>query len=63
MIPQFIQNKFADGSVKEHRRLICSTCPKKTKEAFTGVELCSKCGCVIMAKTALTHAVCPEGKW
>lgn len=45
----------------DERRSICETCPSKT--TFTGVDLCTSCGCVIYFKTWVKSESCPESKW
>ena len=41
----------------KRRREICAACPHRA------AIICSKCGCVIAAKTSLRGASCPVGKW
>lgn len=53
----------ADDTTVRNRRAQCDMCDKKKPEAFTGVILCSECGCVIKAKTMLKNATCPLKKW
>lgn len=48
-------------SQHDARRAICETCPSKT--TFTGVDLCTACGCVIYFKTWVKSESCPESKW
>ena len=48
-------------SQHDERRAICETCPSKT--TFTGVDLCTACGCVIYFKTWVKSESCPESKW
>jgi hypothetical protein len=45
--------------VKEKRFDICKECPFFIK--MTGT--CKKCGCFMDAKTKLSEASCPVGKW
>lgn len=40
------------------RLSICLECPQLTK-----TKRCSECGCFMVAKTKLTNATCPLGKW
>ena len=47
----------APASVIKTRKDICRSC-----EFFTGTN-CSKCGCLISAKTSLATEQCPENKW
>lgn len=48
-------------SQHDTRRSICNTCPSKT--TFSGVDLCTACGCVIYFKTWVKSESCPESKW
>lgn len=48
-----------EESIKDERMSICKQCPFFIK--ITGQ--CSKCGCIMEAKTRLPHAECPEDKW
>jgi hypothetical protein len=45
--------------IREHRMNICNSCPHRIES----VNLCSKCGCFIPAKTKLVRASCPIEKW
>ena len=40
------------------RMKICLDCPQLTK-----AKRCKECGCFMVAKTKLTDATCPLGKW
>lgn len=42
---------------QEAREKICCDCP-----FFDGFQ-CEACGCIVMAKSALTMEKCPKGKW
>jgi|SaaInlStandDraft_2_1057019.scaffolds.fasta_scaffold702299_1 hypothetical protein len=42
------------------RREICGTCEFKKS---VGVDLCSKCGCIIEGKIRLKGSKCPINKW
>jgi hypothetical protein len=45
--------------IKNERMEICRSCPFFIKITTQ----CSKCGCVMEAKTRLAEASCPVGKW
>jgi len=42
------------------RREMCSICEFKKN---VGVDLCSKCGCIIEGKIRLKSSTCPINKW
>ena len=42
---------------KDERRVICNNCERRM-----GI-LCRECGCIIMAKTAMSGEKCPLDKW
>jgi hypothetical protein len=44
---------------QERRMAICKECPFYIKVTTQ----CSKCGCVMAAKTKLADAYCPIGNW
>lgn len=53
-------NKYVEDEELGKTRLeICKACPELIKVTKT----CKKCGCFMTAKTKLTGAVCPLGKW
>jgi hypothetical protein len=43
----------------EERMEICKACPNY----ISLTHQCTKCGCIMNAKTKLPNAVCPIGKW
>jgi Family of unknown function (DUF6171) len=45
--------------IRDNRLATCNSCPYRIES----VNLCSKCGCFIPAKTKLAGAGCPIGKW
>lgn len=47
----------ATQETKNNRRNICNNC--ESRKAF----LCSECGCIIRAKTAVDNEKCPIQKW
>jgi hypothetical protein len=56
--------RWVDGSFeslikeqKDERRVICNNCERRM-----GI-LCRECGCIIMAKTAMSGEKCPLDKW
>lgn len=49
----------ADDATAEARREICAVCP----ELKQPLGRCSKCGCIVKAKTALKNQSCPLKKW
>ena len=57
------RERTAEGMKREtpefvkRRREICASCPHRA------AIICSRCGCVIAAKTSLRGASCPVGKW
>ena len=48
-----------DESLGKTRLDICKQCPELIKLT----KQCKKCGCLMSAKTKLTLAACPIGKW
>jgi len=50
---------YTDRETSEKRFSICQHCP----EFIALTTQCKKCGCVMKAKTKLTKAFCPLGKW
>jgi hypothetical protein len=48
-----------DEKLGKERYSICKACPELIKLTKT----CKKCGCFMAAKTKLTGATCPLGKW
>ena len=44
----------------EERRGICDSCEFKKN---MGIDLCSKCGCIIEGKIRLKSSKCPIDKW
>jgi hypothetical protein len=51
------QQVFSLSEMRMRRLMICKGCP------FYSNGVCSRCGCVVQLKTALTQEVCPESKW
>jgi hypothetical protein len=49
----------AAEAVAEERYNICKMCPELLKLT----KQCKKCGCFMAAKTKLSAATCPIGKW
>jgi hypothetical protein len=56
-----ISKMFADKTLVDARNILCNACPDKTSVFST--DVCGKCGCVLAAKTKLSGAMCPAGKW
>lgn len=50
---------WASEEVSKERYSICLSCPELIKLT----KQCKKCGCFMFAKTKLTNATCPLGKW
>ena len=48
-----------DDELGATRYEICKACPELIKLT----KQCKKCGCFMAAKTKLTAATCPIGKW
>jgi len=48
-----------EDSIREERYDICKKCPHYVEVTTT----CKKCGCFMAAKTYLSSAECPVGKW
>ena len=46
-------------NVYNERMEICKACPNY----ISLTHQCTKCGCIMDAKTKLPNAVCPIGKW
>ncbi len=51
--------EWATEDVANQRFDICKQCP----ELIGLTKQCKKCGCFMAAKTKLSHATCPLGKW
>jgi hypothetical protein len=47
------------NDVREERLSICMSCP----ELVHTINMCSKCGCLVPAKTWLPGTKCPIKKW
>ena len=52
-------NNYTDNETAESRLNICKACP----ELIQLTTQCKKCGCFMSAKTKLSKAACPIGKW
>jgi hypothetical protein len=50
---------YIDIETADKRFSICQQCP----EFISATTQCKKCGCIMKAKTKLTKAFCPIGKW
>ncbi len=50
--------EYTSDEEKDKRYAICQQCPH-----LTVTKQCTKCGCIMPAKTKLLHATCPIGKW
>ena len=48
---------FATKEIIKARLDACSECPLKK------LNFCTSCGCFLPAKTKISKASCPEGKW
>ena len=54
----FMQEHVSDQE-QEARYAICQECP-----SFINLtKQCKKCGCFMVAKTAIKDATCPDNKW
>lgn len=51
--------EWAPDEVSEARYSICKECPELIKLT----KQCKQCGCFMFAKTKLSLASCPLGKW
>lgn len=51
--------EWATDEVAEERLAICISCP----ELIQLTKNCKKCGCFMTAKTKMSKASCPIGKW
>lgn len=61
-----ISNNPAIEEIAKPRLLICSSCPfivELIKVAGREVYKCSKCSCLVEAKTRVMVETCPIGKW
>jgi hypothetical protein len=47
----------ASGWVMSDREMTCNVCP------FRENDVCTKCGCLIVSKIALSSEKCPENFW
>lgn len=52
-------DNYAEPGVAESRLDVCRGCER----LFTPTLTCKECGCFMAAKTRLTAATCPLGKW
>jgi siroheme synthase (precorrin-2 oxidase/ferrochelatase) len=50
---------FATSEEAAERMAICQECPELRKP----INQCRECGCLMDAKTKLSGASCPLGKW
>jgi len=46
-------------NIRDDRLNICNSCEHSMKS----INVCSKCGCFLPAKTKLARSGCPIGKW
>lgn len=54
----------ASDAAKNHRLAICDDCPFSSPDEKPVMRRrCSKCGCFVSKKVALTTEKCPVGKW
>ena len=53
------RSAFCSASDTTDRINVCKSCP----EFIASTTQCKRCGCFMSAKTRLTHASCPIGKW
>lgn len=51
--------EYASEALADSRYSICNACPELIKLTKT----CKQCGCFMAAKTKLSLATCPLGKW
>lgn len=56
---EFLEKIKLPDELRESRYSICNNCEFFFKPTTT----CSKCGCIMAAKTYLPLASCPIGKW
>lgn len=54
-----VDSVIIDDEIREQRLEICKTCPNYIHATST----CKRCGCFMVAKTHLSSAECPIGKW
>lgn len=59
MFSDAVKVVMADDATAAARREICAACP----ELKQPLGRCSKCGCIVKAKTALKNQSCPLKKW
>lgn len=55
----FVAKTKAPAEVALERYEICKSCP----HLIQATKTCKKCGCFMAAKTKISHASCPVGKW
>lgn len=53
------KTEYASAEEADRRYSICKECPF----LLSGVNKCMKCGCLMVLKTKLADAFCPEHKW
>jgi len=55
----YFMQEHVDDQEQEARYAICQECP-----SFINLtKQCKKCGCFMVAKTAIKDATCPDNKW
>jgi hypothetical protein len=60
----WLSNDEDANKLAESRLLLCSVCPENLdKPEVKNSSTCSKCGCIIKAKTRVKTAKCPLNKW
>lgn len=51
--------KYVNQEIYDYRLEQCKSCENFIKLS----NQCSKCGCIMKLKCAVSHAFCPIGKW
>jgi hypothetical protein len=54
-------DKLLYGDNLENRAKICRTC--EHKKQVVEVDVCEKCGCILVLKTKLKSSTCPINRW
>ena len=53
----------APASDRAARLAACRACPELRRGAGVLPDRCARCGCFVVAKTAVPGQSCPVGKW
>lgn len=59
-MPHTPQEPPADKRLHQQRLSICAGCPERRSGVL---DICRRCGCILVLKTRVKTQHCPMGKW